>query len=133
MLAVVITGPPGSGKSSVLTALADALSDDDIRHAAIEAERLVWAHPALSDEQWRAQLAAVVRLYRQDGYELLLLAQEGIGFDLAKIVAHSRQLAQRMRALGGVDLVLDTDAVTVEETAARIRAAGPFEPRVVRD
>ena len=28
MKAVLITGPPGSGKSSVLTALSDALSDD---------------------------------------------------------------------------------------------------------
>jgi predicted kinase len=75
VLAVVLTGPPGAGKSSVLTALADALSDDDIRHAAIEVESLVWAHPALSDEQWSAHLAAVCRLYRQAGHTLLLLAQ----------------------------------------------------------
>ena len=41
MFAVVITGPPGAGKTSVLTALVDALSDDHIAHAAVEVEMLV--------------------------------------------------------------------------------------------
>ena len=45
VFAVVITGPPGAGKTSVLSALVDALSDDDIAHAAIEVEMLVWTHP----------------------------------------------------------------------------------------
>ena len=75
MLAVVITGPPGAGKSSVLAALSDALSDDDIAHAAVEIEALVWAHPALSDEQWRRQVELACELYRNAGYELLLVAQ----------------------------------------------------------
>jgi len=50
VFAVVITGPPGAGKSSLLTALVDALSDDDIAHAAVDVESLVWTHPALTDE-----------------------------------------------------------------------------------
>ena len=49
-LALILTGPPGAGKSSVLTALVDALSDDDIAHAALEIEMLAWTHPALTDE-----------------------------------------------------------------------------------
>ena len=51
MFAVGITGPPGAGKTSVLTALADALSDDNVPHAAVEAEALRWAHPAITGEQ----------------------------------------------------------------------------------
>jgi Ni2+-binding GTPase involved in maturation of urease and hydrogenase len=47
MFALVLTGPPRAGKTSVLTALVDALSDDDIAHAAVEVEALVWTHPAL--------------------------------------------------------------------------------------
>ena len=43
MRAVLITGPPGSGKTSVLTALVDALSDDDVAHAALEVEAVVGA------------------------------------------------------------------------------------------
>jgi GTPase SAR1 family protein len=74
-LAVVLTGPPGSGKSSVLTALVDALSDDDIPHAAVEVEAVVWTHPALGDEQWARHVQAVCALHRQAGHELLLVAQ----------------------------------------------------------
>jgi ATPase subunit of ABC transporter with duplicated ATPase domains len=75
VFAVVITGPPGAGKTSVLTALADALSDDDIAHAAVEVEMLVWTHPALTDEQWARQLRVACELYREAGHQLLLVAQ----------------------------------------------------------
>ena len=51
MFAVLITGPPGAGKTSVLTSLVDALSDDDVPHAGIEVEMLEWAHPALTEQQ----------------------------------------------------------------------------------
>jgi GTPase SAR1 family protein len=74
VFALVLTGPPGVGKSSVLEALSDALVLDDVRHAVIETEALTAAHPALDDEQWFAPVAAVCRLYRDFGYELLLVA-----------------------------------------------------------
>jgi ATPase subunit of ABC transporter with duplicated ATPase domains len=75
VFAVVITGPPGAGKTTVLTALADALSDDDIAHAAIEVEMLVWTHPALTDEQWTRQVRVACKLYREAVHRLLLVAQ----------------------------------------------------------
>ena len=74
MFALVLTGPPGAGKTSVLEALSDALVLEDIRHAVVETEALTSAHPALDDEQWLAPVAAVCRLYRDFGYELLLVA-----------------------------------------------------------
>jgi len=74
VFAVVITGPPGAGKTSVLTALSDALSDDDIPHAAVEVETLVWTHPALTDEQWARHVQAACELYREAGHRLLLVA-----------------------------------------------------------
>lgn len=73
MLAVVLTGPPGVGKTSVLTALSDALVLDDLRHAVIEVEALAWAHPALPDEQSRQHVETVCTLYEQAGYDLLLV------------------------------------------------------------
>jgi GTPase SAR1 family protein len=72
---LVLTGPPGAGKTSVLTALVDALSDDDIAHAAVDVEALVWTHPAVTREQWARHVRAICELHRQAGHRLLLVAQ----------------------------------------------------------
>jgi broad-specificity NMP kinase len=71
--AVVITGPPGSGKTSVLTALSDALSDDDVAHAALEVESVVWTHPALDEEPRLRHVRVNCALLRKAGFEVLLL------------------------------------------------------------
>ena len=65
----MLTGPPGAGKTSVLTALVDALSDDDIAHAAVEVETLVWTHPALTDEQRARHIRAACDLHREAGLD----------------------------------------------------------------
>ena len=108
---MVITGPPGVGKTSVLTALVDALSDDDIAHAALEVEMAVWTHPALTDEQWARHVHAPCELYRQDGFDLLLVAQtletdadvaellETVGADevfVVRLEAHPATLVARL-------------------------------------
>jgi broad-specificity NMP kinase len=67
---ILITGPPGSGKTSVLTALADALSDDDFPHAAVEVEALAWTHPALDDERRLAHVRTVCA-----GHDLVLVGE----------------------------------------------------------
>lgn len=74
MFALVLIGPPGAGKSSVLEALSDALVVDDVRHAMVETEALTSAHPPLDDDQWLAPVGAVCGLYRRFGYGLLLVA-----------------------------------------------------------
>ena len=73
MFALVITGPPGAGKTEVLTTLSDLLVADDIRHVSVEVEALTAAHPPLEDDQWAAPVRAVCSLYRRFGYELLLV------------------------------------------------------------
>jgi GTPase SAR1 family protein len=72
---VLITGPPGVGKTSVLTALVDALTDDDVPHAAIELETLAWTHPALSDERRLNHVRTTCALYRDAGHQLMLVAE----------------------------------------------------------
>jgi len=75
VVAVVLTGPPGAGKTSVLTALVDALSDDEIAHAAVEVEMLVWTHPAMTGEQWARHVRTACDLHREAGHRLLLVAE----------------------------------------------------------
>jgi hypothetical protein len=74
MFALVLTGPPGAGKTAVLEALTDALCAEDVRHVTVEVEALTSAHPPLDDEQWPAPVEAICGLYRGFGYELLLVA-----------------------------------------------------------
>ena len=49
MFAVVVTGPPGAGKTACLTALTDALVDDKIAHASLDMDEVAWAYPFPSD------------------------------------------------------------------------------------
>lgn len=74
MFAVVITGAPGSGKTSVLEALSDALVVDDVAHAMVETEALTATHPPLDDAQWFEHVRAVCELHRRWGQPLLLVA-----------------------------------------------------------
>jgi broad-specificity NMP kinase len=73
VFALVLTGAPGAGKTSVAEALSDLLVGGDVRHALIETEALTSAHPALSDEEWLMPVQAVCDLYRHFGYPLLLV------------------------------------------------------------
>jgi chloramphenicol 3-O-phosphotransferase len=72
--AVVLTGAPGSGKSSVLDALATRLEVEGVGHGAIESEQLARGFPLLAGEHWIGQLAAVLELQRRAGRTLFLIA-----------------------------------------------------------
>jgi len=74
VFALVLTGPPGAGKSSVLEALSDALVDDDVAHATVETEALTATHPPLDDAQWLAHIRGACKLHHQQGQRLLLVA-----------------------------------------------------------
>jgi chloramphenicol 3-O-phosphotransferase len=65
--AIVITGAPGSGKSSVAEAFTTLLDNAGVEHGAIESEQLAWGTPWLSDAAVLVQLAAVLALQRGYG------------------------------------------------------------------
>lgn len=73
-VALILTGPPGAGKSSVLEALTTLLEIDGVEYSALESEQLAWGSPWLSAAQWLPQLAAVMALQRDVGRRLLLVA-----------------------------------------------------------
>jgi hypothetical protein len=116
VLAVVLTGPPGAGKTSVLTALVDALSDDGIAHAAVEVEALVWAHPPLTEAQWAQQVRSACRCYREAGYRLLLLAQT---------LETDADVAELLDAVGGDEVFLVRLAAAAPTLSARITEREP--------
>jgi ribose 1,5-bisphosphokinase PhnN len=102
VFAVVVTGPPGAGKTTVLTALQNGLADDGIRHAAIEIEALSWAHPPLSDSEAFVHLAAIRDLYASRGYDLMLcgatITSAEYMEDLLAVLAADRSLVIRLDA-----------------------------------
>jgi predicted kinase len=69
---VVVIGPPGSGKTTVLTALHDVLADDHISHAVVEVEAVAWASPGVTDEQSIRHLATIRGMYADAGYPIIL-------------------------------------------------------------
>lgn len=73
MHVLVITGAPGSGKTSVLTALMGLLEADDVRFAAMEVESLALVHPWPDDDAAFDHLAYVAESFRRRGYPSLFL------------------------------------------------------------
>lgn len=73
MLVVVITGPPGSGKSTTATAVHDSLSDLGIPNALIEVDELERSYPALPRRRVLANLRALASSYRDEGTSLLFV------------------------------------------------------------
>lgn len=73
-MAVVLTGAPGAGKSSVLERLATLLEFEGVEFGALESEQLGWGSPWLYGEPWLRQLRAIVELQRQAGRRRFLIA-----------------------------------------------------------
>lgn len=72
--ALVLTGAPGAGKSSVLEALSTLLEIDGIAYGAIESEQLASGSPWLGTDEWIPQLAAVLSMQRAAGRRRFLVA-----------------------------------------------------------
>jgi hypothetical protein len=71
--ALILTGAPGSGKSSVLGALGTLLEIDETAFGALESEELARGWPWLSTADSLSQLAAVSALERDAGRDLFLV------------------------------------------------------------
>ena len=97
-VALIVTGSPGAGKSSVLEALTTSLEIAGVEYSAVESEQLGWGWPWYSTGEWLPQLAAVMSLRRGIGRRVLLVAAttetsaelravvEAVGADRTRVV-----------------------------------------------
>jgi energy-coupling factor transporter ATP-binding protein EcfA2 len=115
-VALILTGPPGAGKSSVLEALTTLLELDGVEYSALESEQLAWGSPWLSPEQRLPQLTAVMTLQRDVGRRLFLLAATTETTDELRRVANAVGADRTLAVL----LVANPDVV-----AARLDAREP--------
>ena len=74
VVALVLIGSPGAGKSSVLEELTTLHDAHNIDHGAFEAEQLSLGRPLLPVGSWVPQLDAVLSLQRQAGRRRFLIS-----------------------------------------------------------
>ena len=74
MHVLMICGAPGAGKSETLAALADALSQADVRHAAFDWDAVTRAHPPLLATAAFEQAGLVAGGFRAAGHQFLLVS-----------------------------------------------------------
>ena len=98
MLAILITGPPGVGKSEVASSLHDSLGEGGADAAMIEVDALERSHPPIDRKRSIGHLEMLARSYREVGSELLIVtatiedddygtaAVEAIGAEETRIV-----------------------------------------------
>ncbi len=109
----MLTGPPGTGKTTVLTALMNLLEADDVRYAAVEVEALALVHPWPDDDAAFAHLEFVAGSFRRRGYPLLVVCAT---------VVDDAYLARLRGALASDDVLLvglDAPAAVLRERIAR--------------
>ena len=73
MFVLLLTGPPGAGKSSVLTTLHDRLGEAGVSNAMIEVDELERCYPPLGAERAISHVGMLSASYRDAGYGLLFL------------------------------------------------------------
>ena len=94
MFAVLITGPPGSGKTVTLTALLDALAGDAIPHAGVDVDEISWAYPFPNLAQRCEHLRVWRDSHARAGASLLVVAE---------VIESRAHLADVLAALGADD------------------------------
>jgi broad-specificity NMP kinase len=114
--ALILTGAPGAGKSSVLEELATLHDIEDVEHGAIEAESLSLGRPLLPASSWVAQLEAILAHQRAAGRRRFLISAT---------CATAEELAGVKGATAAELLLVVCLRASPETVAARIDAREP--------
>jgi cytidylate kinase len=116
VFAVIVTGPPGAGKTMALMTLSDALAVDGIAHAAIDVDEVSWAYPYPDSGRRHELFAAAWEAHRHDGHELVLVAE---------VVESDEHLAQLVEAAQARDHLLVRLGARPDTCRERIIAREP--------
>jgi chloramphenicol 3-O-phosphotransferase len=116
VFAVLLTGAPGAGKTAALLALSDALIDDQIAHAAVDADEVAWAYPFPDLDERIEHLRAWVAPHALAGRELVLVAE---------VIESPTHLDDVLAALGADDHLLVRLDAALNTLRERIVAREP--------
>jgi gluconate kinase len=116
VVALVLVGAPGTGKSSVLEELATLHDIEDIAHGDLEAEQLSLGRPLLPASSWVRQLAAILALQREGGRTRFLISAT---------VETQQDLAAVVEATGAALRLVVCLSASAETVAARLDAREP--------
>lgn len=123
--AVLVTGPLGSGKTSVATEIAAVLEHQSVRNAVVDLDWLCWVGPGISGERLDAllhdNLRAVVGRFRAEGIER---------FVLAHAVQSSAEVGRLRDAVQPAHLTVVRLEVSPEVAAERVRQRAPADSLV---
>jgi hypothetical protein len=116
VFSVVLTGPPGAGKTVALTALSDALVADQVEHAAVDVDEVAWSYPFPSLGQRCEHLRAWCDSHRRAGQGVLIVAE---------VVESPGHLSDVLDALGADDHLLVRLEARLDTLRRRIVAREP--------
>jgi hypothetical protein len=114
--ALLITGPPGAGKSSALDRLSTRLEQERIPYGAVEADELARGWPFSEFSEWAPRLGLVCGSMRRAGRELLLVVAT---------VETDAQLAGAVSAIGAASTTVVCLSAAPSTVAARVAAREP--------
>ncbi len=114
--AVLLTGPPGSGKTVALTALLDALAADGIPHAGVDVDEVAWAFPFPDLSQRCEHLRAWRDSHSRAGTTLLVVAE---------VIESEAHLAEVLDVLGADDYLMARLHANLSTLRERIIAREP--------
>ena len=116
MFAVIVSGAPGAGKTTTLTALSDAIVEAGVPHASADVDELAWAYP-FPDVHGRCEHVRVwAEAHRAAGSDLLLVAEA---------IEAPSHLQELLAAIGADDHLLTSLTAPLDILRARIVGREP--------